>query len=164
MLEGYAAHLQIVFDHYASNEVLDEQGFHAFLRDCHVSPDPLPDNAVARIFNSGARGKGELGFEEFCECLERVSVKAFQVMGLCCHTHTFPAAPSLSATTHRRNDLSESEVMVGTKPKHKPKPKPKPNHTQTDDLSESEAMVTLLQSISRCKVYTNSRTSSVYMI
>ena len=38
VLEGYAAHLQIVFDHYASNEVLDEQGFHAFLRDCHVSP------------------------------------------------------------------------------------------------------------------------------
>ena len=79
VLEGYAAHLQIVFDHYAADGVLDAAGFHAFLRESHVSPDPLPDNAVARIFNSGARGKGELGFEEFCECLERVSVKAFQV-------------------------------------------------------------------------------------
>ena len=81
VLEGYAAHLQIVFDHYAADGVLDAAGFHAFLRESHVSPDPLPDNAVARIFNSGARGKGELGFEEFCECLERVSVKAFQVPG-----------------------------------------------------------------------------------
>ena len=94
VLEGYAAHMQIVFDHYASNEVLDEQGFHAFLRDSHVSPDPLPDNAVGRIFNSGARGKGELGFEEFCECLERVSVKAFQVMGPRC-----PALASASGCT-----------------------------------------------------------------
>ena len=95
VLEGYAAHLQIVFDHYASNEVLDEQGFHAFLRDSHVSPDPLPDKAVARIFNSGARGKGELGFEEFCECLERVSVKAFQVMGPCCPALA-PRTPPIS--------------------------------------------------------------------
>ena len=81
-------------------QMMNEEEFHSFLVDSFITPQLLPDNGVMRIFNSGARGKGYLGFEEFCECLERVSVKAFQ----------------------------------------------------TDDLSESEAMLELLRSVARSSV------------
>ena len=37
-----AANLKFVFDHYASDGGLDAQGFHALLRDSHISPDLLP--------------------------------------------------------------------------------------------------------------------------
>jgi len=74
---------------YISLQKMNEEEFHSFLVDSFITPEPLPDNGVTRIFNSGARGKGYLGFEEFCECLERVSVKAFQ-----------------------NDDLSESEAML----------------------------------------------------
>jgi hypothetical protein len=82
VLEGYAAKLQLVFDHLAENEMLDEERFYTLLVESSVTPDPLPANSFVRIFNAGARGKALLTFDEFCECIERVSAKAFQADGL----------------------------------------------------------------------------------
>ena len=75
VLEGYAAKLQLVFDHLAENEMLDEERFYTLLVESSVTPDPLPANSFVRIFNAGARGKALLTFDEFCECIERVSAK-----------------------------------------------------------------------------------------
>jgi hypothetical protein len=42
---------------------MDAQGFLMLLGDSGICPDVLAENAVTRIFNSGARSQGHLSFE-----------------------------------------------------------------------------------------------------
>ena len=81
----FAANLKIVFDHYASDGVLDVQGFNAFLRDSRLLPlilhgwarSPPFDGACARsprdthfkIIKKAFKYFSVSEFEKFCEFL-----------------------------------------------------------------------------------------------